>query len=608
VVYVNLAYLKRLLRILAKGYRKDQFLSYTRILLHTYHRASTFFIETFSDQTDGLGDLDNPRIQKLHSTVAGLHQTLNDGKFSYSILVPVYKPDPDFFRKALRAACLQTAPDMEVLVGFDGPQPQNVVDTVREFLEANPNYQKVVRVFEFDRKNGGGISRTTNELASRATKKFLLLMDHDDWIRPDLLYRYELTLRAIPQPESTVLYCDEFKINERDQVIVASHLKKPDRPHFPYLFINWICHALLVPRSAWNSIGGLRFAFDGAQDFDLCLRLDTAGFSFRNVPTPLYAWRSHAQSTAFRTDQKDYASEAGLNAFKDYCANKGLDWAVTPGLVPTSYRGQPKLSAEPHVLAIVPFRDQRELTIKAIDSLKKQVGVKIDICAVDNRSDDKELSNDLQKLGVEVLLFDEPFNFSRINNFAVNKSASGAPILLFLNNDVELDSGALREMAAWLEQPEIGIVGCKLYFPNGLIQHGGVRLDPIGQHHRMQWAHVDKGVPDGFSGFSRQIAIVDAVTAAAAMMRRSDFGELGGFDELWYPIAFSDTDLCVRIRQRGQLCLFTPYATGIHHESITRKFNNIEDYESSRWLPTVLGRDRIQGKSFGIRGTPHVEQ
>ena len=73
-------------------------------------------------------------------------------------------------------------------------------------------------------------------------------------------------------------------------------------------------------------------------------------------------------------------------------------------------------------------------------------------------------------MGVEVIHVDEPFNYSRLNNIAVIK-LNGAmhAITFYLNNDVDLDRNALLEMCRWIEQPGIGMVGCRLNYPNGLL-------------------------------------------------------------------------------------------------------------------------------------------
>lgn len=575
---------RRLLASIEKGHFKATLSAY----MYFYLKHFKALVHEFADRCIDLDGLENPRLKRLEQTVRGLHSMLpSQNDYSYSILIPVYKPKPDFFKKALLSAARQSAPNLEILVGFDGPQPDEVYRVVEDVVFAQPEYAQKIKAFRVERTSvGGGISRTTNFLATQAKNKFLLLMDHDDWIRPDLLFRYEQTLRLEKNPSNIILYCNEYKINERDEPILNSYLDKALVPSFPYLFINWICHALLVPRDTWIKVAGLRPEKDGAQDYDLCLRLDLAGAEFKNVPFYLYAWRAHSKSTAGAANQKSYASDAGARALQHYVDQKGLNWKVEPGLVPTTYRALPSSDTNLTIHALIPYKDQKALTLKAVQSLLKQKNSKIFITAIDNGSQDASIAQDLEKLGVEVLRVEAPFNYSYLNNFGAKKSkfSQKTQALLFMNNDVELESGAIEEMARWLGQPKVGLVGCRLLYPNGLLQHGGVRLDRRGPGHQMTWTHIDGGTPPQMRSFSNVINAVDAVTAACALIKREHFDMVGGFDEIWYPIAFSDTCLATKLKQKGLICLYTPFANGVHHESATRSYNNIEDFEASRWL------------------------
>lgn len=224
--------------------------------------------------------------------------------------------------------------------------------------------------------------------------------------------------------------------------------------------------------------------------------------------------------------------------------------------------------------------------MKAVASILRQKGVITKITAVDNQSSDLSIGDELKKLGVEVLSISEPFNYSRLNNLGVRESQIGkdCELLLLVNNDVELEEGALEEMCRWIKQPHIGMVGCRLHYPNGLLQHGGIELNPKGPTFQMSWLHVEKNLPFEFLGMTRIIRLVDAVTAACVVINRKIYLEVGGLDEVWHPVAYSDTDLAEKLRSKGLYCIYTPYATGVHYESITRTFDNIEDYEASRWL------------------------
>ncbi|MBS1985784.1 MAG: glycosyltransferase, partial [Bdellovibrionales bacterium] len=315
------------------------------------------------------------------------------------------------------------------------------------------------------------------------------------------------------------------------------------------------------------------------------LRLDVAGAEFVNVPVPLYAWRAHAASTAQTVNQKDYATPAGVRALTDYVAAKGLPWKIEAGMRPTTYRAIPQIQGEPEVLAVVPFKEQKELTLQAVRHALDQKGVRVRVVAVDNGSQDLSIAQELTAMGAEVLRIDEPFNFSRLNNLAIARTRyREIQNILFLNNDVILNAGAVLEMVRWVDQPKIGLVGARLNYPNGNLQHGGVILDGMLAHERMPWRHEDKNAPEMALAFAAVIHTADAVTAACAMMKRALFNQVGGFDEIWYPIAFSDTDLAAKLKALGYVSLYTPFAVGIHHESVSRAVGNIEDYEGSRWL------------------------
>jgi GT2 family glycosyltransferase len=247
----------------------------------------------------------------------------------------------------------------------------------------------------------------------------------------------------------------------------------------------------------------------------------------------------------------------------------------------------------PRVQVIIPYKDKGDLTLKSVESLIVQDGANLSVICVDNDSLDESIAKSLKKMAsnINVLKFTEPFNYSRINNYAVGNGSKEEPYLLFMNNDVILKQGALQEMLRWIDQPHIGIVGCRLFYPDGRIQHGGVMLSPEGPAFQMNWTHIDLGLVREQASFSDHLMVVNAVTAACALMRRNDFIEIGGFDERHFPVAFSDTDLCLRLRQKRLYSFYTPYAEGVHFESDSRSRGNIEDMESSLYFTKELHPD-----------------
>jgi GT2 family glycosyltransferase len=537
------------------------------------------FSNALREESRDLGDFTGKTKQKLKKTVQGLHSLLPpDPRFSYSILVAIpVQAKPAFLKKGLESVLNQTAPSLEILIATHTQQPSEITAILTQLQLAHPNTLKQIALNT--NSNPSNPNSTLNQLAKAATGNYLLLFNGIDWIRPDLLFRYEQTLRILPLPDTTVLYCNEYQINEWDHPIPLSHITKPQRPSFPYLFADDIGNGVLIPKTLWEHIGGVQN--NNSTTYDLALRLDLAKAHFYNIPLFLYASRptSNLPITLF-------TEKAGIAALQEYVNAKQLEWKITPGYTPKTHRALPPIPEAP-IHVIVPYREQKELTLCAIKSALKQKNIHLQITAIDNGSTDLTIAEELRALGVEVLTINEPFNYSRLNNLAVAKTRIGqdCETLLFLNNDVDLEEDAVAEMSRWIDQPQIGMVGCRLHYPDGSLQHGGVDLYPRGPITRMTWEHIERfSTFDKTMNLTKRLRITKAVTAACAMVKRQTFLDVGGFDEVWYPIAYSDTNLAVKLAMKGLWCLYTPYAVGIHHESVSRSCDNIEDYENSRWL------------------------
>ncbi|UYA61031.1 Glycosyl transferase, group 2 family [Pectobacterium sp. F1-1] len=169
-------------------------------------------------------------------------------------------------------------------------------------------------------------------------------------------------------------------------------------------------------------------------------------------------------------------------------------------------------------------------------------------------------------------------------------------MLLFLNNDTEITNGTwLAALLNHALRPEVGIVGAKLAFADGRVQHGGIVL---GMNDSAAIAF--QGAPADSKGYMNRLCTthnVSAVSAACMMIRRDVYFELGGFDEQQYPTYFGDVDLALKARQQGYLVVWTPDAELIHLGGASRllqRFNlpsqpQITDIDAlyERWLPQL---------------------
>ncbi|MBL0616761.1 glycosyltransferase family 2 protein [Aeromonas veronii] len=226
----------------------------------------------------------------------------------------------------------------------------------------------------------------------------------------------------------------------------------------------------------------------------------------------------------------------------------------------------------PLVSVIIPTRNGLAHLRPCIESLiHKTQYANMDVMVMDNQSDDEEtlayLAHIEQVYGVRVISYDHPFNYSAINNLAVSKARGD--LVCLLNNDTEvISSDWMDEMVSHLLRPGVGVVGAKLYYGNGLIQHAGDAVGPGGCAD-----HLHNGLSANDPGYQRRAVSaqeLSAVTAACLLTHKDLYIALGGLDETNLPIAFNDVDYCLRVREAGWRVVWTPFAELYHHESISR--------------------------------------
>ncbi len=229
------------------------------------------------------------------------------------------------------------------------------------------------------------------------------------------------------------------------------------------------------------------------------------------------------------------------------------------------------LARQPLISIIIPTKDKLDLLQTCIDSITQQtLYPNYELLIIDNQSEQPDTLaylKQLQSQGHTVLHYPHPFNYSAINNFAA-RHAEGE-VLLLLNNDTEVLTPAwLDEMVSLLLREDVGIVGAKLLWPNGMVQHGGVLLGINNMA-----GYFGETLHDTDPGHLKSNWVtkqVSAVTAACLMIRKSDYELVGGLDEDGLPIAYNDVDLCLKVRKQNKHILWTPDAKLIHNESSTR--------------------------------------
>lgn len=238
-----------------------------------------------------------------------------------------------------------------------------------------------------------------------------------------------------------------------------------------------------------------------------------------------------------------------------------------------------------HVAVIIPNKDRPELLERCLTFLRFETRIHWEIVIVDNASTDIRtlmLYDELQQQHqAKIIKMDSTFNFSRMINMGVASSSS--PVLLLLNNDVEITrSGTTERLLSHALRPEVGIVGSKLLYPDGTVQHSGMLLGGCGESnfqedHCYIGRHVMRGARGDAPGYLNNLQTIrnyQSVTGALMMIRRQVFDQVGNFEEIHLPVEYNDVDYCLRVRQAGYRVVCLPSDGIYHREASTRSLDN----------------------------------
>ena len=527
-------------------------------------------------------------------------------KWSYapkiSIAVPAYKTPELFLRQLIQSLQDQTYDNWELCIANASPQ-----DASMEYVLKSCSAMDSRIVWKKLRENRG-ISENTNEAFAMATGDYVGLLDHDDLLAPNALYEIASALEK--EPETEVLYTDEDKVRGEQLEHFQPHLK-PDFNEDLLRSNNYICHFFVVKRTLLQKVGGMRKEFDGAQDYDFIFRCTEAAGKICHIPEILYHWRTHEASTADNPQSKLYAFEAGKRAIEENLKRRGLQGEVSHTKDYGFYRVKYAVQGEPLVSIIIPNKDAKTDLEKCIRSVKEKSSYKnYEILIVENNSETEEIFAYYKELSkdpaIRLLKWKKEFNYSAINNFAAKKARG--EYLLFLNNDTEvITEDWIQELLGICQRPGTGAVGARLYYGDHTIQHAGTVIGIGGIA-----GHMFVNLPGERTGYMHKAALIQdlsAVTAACMLVKREAFEEVGGFEEQ-LSVAFNDVDLCLRLREKGCLVVYNPYAELYHYESKSRgaedskekvrRFQSEIEFMRCRWEKLLKAGDPYYNKNLSL--------
>ncbi|MBX3478321.1 MAG: glycosyltransferase family 2 protein [Brevundimonas sp.] len=386
-------------------------------------------------------------------------------------------------------------------------------------------------------------------------------------LAPDAVEAVEALFAA--RPDAAVLYVDED--------VLAADAEGPDdwreRPHRdPVLKPGFDLD--LLRGAPW--VGDcLAFAGDAAAGGpEAVLSVVAAGGTAVGLPRVLFSRRQEAPPSA--------DAQAWAGAVRDHLARMGETAEVAPladslgAAVPGAVRLNHRLPEGATATVIIPTRDRADLIGPCLDSLEAHRGANrcaMKILVVDHDSRDPETRALLEARrdagGLDILPYDGTFNWALMNNQAA--AQADGDVLVFLNDDtLALSPDWLDALVRQALRPGVGVVGARLVYQDGTIQHAGMIARP---RDRAFLIHEGVGIPGSEPGYLGRHALTRGcmtVTGACMAVSAQVFRRLGGFDAARLPIEGNDVDLCLRARAEGLAVIYEPAATLYHLESKSR--------------------------------------
>lgn len=540
-----------------------------------------------------------------------LHQFTHEPLIS--VIVPCFNSQERYLKELLDSVVAQSYPHWELLLVDATCATSDVPAKCAEEYSRKLKQPSAIRHLPLGGE--GNIVTNTNYGIEQAHGEFVAFLDHDDLLEPDALYHYVEVINN--HPNATLLYCDE-DLFEKAGTYIQPAFKSKINVDLLYSH-NYVTHFLMVRRAALLEEGLSDDEVSGAQDYDVTLKmvrraltssstssnvmdspntpLEALDNQLIHIPRILYHWRIHEDSTSTgNKDAKPYAERAGQIALQRHLDVRNIAACVETTNTPFVYRVRYDLPVagtthpidDPIVSIIIPSKDHVDVLDACITSIvERSTFSQFEIIVVENNSVDPETFEYYQRLlqydpRIRVVQWpqrDGNFNYSALINFGASQAQGD--YLLLLNNDTEvITPDWIEEMVGYLQRPEVGVVGAKLYFRDHLTQHAGMEVGPFDAVIHVNQDFSSKR--EGYLAKAVRPGNFSSVTGACQMVSHSLFDELSGYDEA-LAVGFNDVDFCLRAQQAGYLVTFTPYAELYHYEFVSRGREVADPVKQARW-------------------------
>ncbi len=471
-----------------------------------------------------------------------------------SIILPVYNPTQEQLNLCIRSVLYQAYPHWQLCICDDRSTEEHVQQTLVDWARLDGRITVVCHL-----KNRG-IAETTNTAASMASGDYIGFLDNDDELRRDCLYH---VVKAISNTGGDVLYTDENLVNESGDHLSAFY--KPGYNRELLLGHNYITHFLVIQRGLFELCGGCDKAMDGAQDFDLALKVTEQAKLVVHIPEVVYHWRVSDTSTNINHCQKPYAAEAGKLAVQRAFLRSGIEAKVEHADWNFYYQPRRKLVATPSVSIIlypedgVQHPEDRLATLDQITDGYDNAELLFTSGACNSRLGEQYLKIEAESDRCTYLPnHDSPGKAELLNRAA--KQASGKYLIFLSSNVAPKDTNWIQQLLEYGQNEEIGLVTGRLESAESMLDISrvpDVRSESVLYY---WWFLLNCSIHLNGLNLAQEVT---AVPFEMCLVRKEVFERAGGFSAASFPYLFMGMDLSFILRSKGLINIYTPYCRAL---------------------------------------------
>ncbi|WP_242823796.1 glycosyltransferase family 2 protein [Sulfobacillus thermosulfidooxidans] len=483
-----------------------------------------------------------------------------------SIVMPTYNSVPLYLKLAITSVLNQVYPNWELCIFDDGSN----LAYIRDMLEVFAKSDCRIKIAFSDVSQG--IANATNRAIDMASGDFIGFLDHDDELTEDALW---YVVKELQEKSWDIVYSDEDKI-DFDGTFTEPFFKPDWSPEY-LLSCNYITHFLIVRRALGDKVGWLREGFDGAQDYDLILRLSELSDKICHVPRILYHWRRSQSSTAGSSLAKPYAYEAGKRALAEAMLRRGINANIN--LAPNLW-GHYQVHLEPHNLTVTIILDvsSSPFDMRRIIPWIEQLSI--------NRFEIIIIGHEVEDINLTSVVYVRPHSSWTTNqNYAAN-IATGE-ILIFLDPNTKPTERSMDQLVSWALQSDIAGVGPKIVMNNRVVQAGLV----LGLNGLLDSAL--RGWPQNsttYFGVLQDLHNVSVISDKVFVTRKKLFQQFNGFDSHFTDAQLAVADYCLRAVSNHYRIVYHPVTVHYNPQHNVLNFQlNISDvsYFYTKWTKYI---------------------